>query len=149
MRKTTYSIILILLLVITVASCNQENTVQEEPAKISLNPNGDSELALLMRSMYDEADRIKKQIANKEPVTISLDHEKILSAHATEPKKAASPEFKTFAKAYLETVNKFEGANHEESIVIYESLIKNCLDCHKSVCPGPIVKINKLKKKSF
>ncbi len=54
------------------SSCNhapeEEKIEAKEPQKKSLNPNGDSELALLMRAMFDEAEQIKNQIINGEKV---------------------------------------------------------------------------------
>jgi CRISPR/Cas system CSM-associated protein Csm2 small subunit len=112
----------------------------------SLNPNGDSELALMMRSMYEEADRIKKQIADGEAVEIKLDHGKILTAHATEPEKAASAEYKGFAKVYLSHLEKLENAQGEEAEKHFKTLVDNCLSCHQALCPGPMVRIKKLKR---
>lgn len=122
-------------------SCSEENTVKQRP----LNPNGDSELALLMRAMFDEAQQIKQQIANGDSITLSLDHEKILSAHATEPRKAASPEYKAFAKSYLQTIKNLETVSYAQRADVYDNLVANCMTCHQAMCPGPIVKIKKLR----
>lgn len=110
-----------------------------------LNPNGDSELALLMRAMFDEAQQIKEQIANGKPVSLSLDHEKILTAHATEPEKAASEEFQAFATLYLKTIENLQKASPEKAIKLYDNMVDNCMSCHKALCPGPIVRIKKLR----
>ena len=127
-------------------SAPQEEKIKaEEPQKKSLNPNGDSELALLMRAMFDEAEQIKNQVINGEKVTTKLDHEKILSAHATEPEKANSPEFKAWAGAYLKNVERLKGANPENAETIFSELVSSCLSCHKALCPGPAVRIKKLK----
>ena len=97
-----------------------------------------------MRAMFDEAQRIKQQIANNEPITLSLDHEKILTAHATEPAKAASEEYKAFAAAYLQNIAYLETANAEQVANAYDGLIANCMTCHQALCPGPMVRIKKL-----
>lgn len=150
-------ITLFLFSLLLISSCNQEQedavsstssaSAEEEKKenKKSLNPNGDSELALLMREMFDEAQKIKKQVQNGEPVETTLDQEKILTAHATEPEKAASPEFKAWAGAYLASLDSLKEAKPENAEKIYRELVNNCLTCHKSLCPGPIVRINKLK----
>jgi hypothetical protein len=111
----------------------------------AINPNGDSELALLMRSMFDELEEAKTQIANQEPVTLELDHEKILTAHATKPEVAASDEFKGFAQAYLQSMEEFKEANSDQLVGRYTALINNCMACHEVLCPGPKVKIRKLR----
>lgn len=127
---------------------SKKETKTEEPKteiKAPLNPNGDSELALLMRGMYQEAEHIKKQVKQAEEVTVELDHMKILSAHATEPEKAASAEFKSFAQLYLARLNELKSAEGENKVVVYKSLVESCMSCHQALCPGPLVKIKKLR----
>lgn len=117
----------------------------EKKAAISpINPNGDSELALLMRAMFSDVERIKEQVQNGEAVTVEVNHEQLLSAHATEPAKAASSEFKAWGKAYLEGIETLIKSSPQNAEVAYTSLISTCLNCHQSFCPGPIKKINKL-----
>jgi|AntRauTorckE5430_2_1112549.scaffolds.fasta_scaffold09261_5 hypothetical protein len=62
------------------AACSEEKP--EQPAfssdnvqivKAPINPNGDSELALLMPAMYEEADRMNKAIERGEQPEITLD----------------------------------------------------------------------------
>jgi hypothetical protein len=116
----------------------------EKAVKKSLNPNGDSELALLMRDMLAEAKRIKKQVENGEEVTVKVDHEKIFSAHATEPAKAASAEYKTWGTAYLAGIETLKNSTPEMAEAAYTSLVNSCMNCHQALCPGPVVKIKKL-----
>ena len=131
-----------------ILSCNTKNENKEEAEKHTkkqINPNGDSELALLMREMYDEALLMKKQIKNGEKIKIKLDHDKILTAQATEPENANSLEYKTFAKSYLQTIENIKLASPAEIQDDYNSMVVNCITCHKSLCPGPLARINKLK----
>ncbi len=134
--------------------CNTAEKKPEEssPTKVTvekksdLNPNGDSELALLMRAMYDEAELIGKQLKNEEQVTINLDYEKILSAHATEPEKAKSPEYLAFAKAFLSNIDSLKVYEGEQAKVFYKNMVSNCMSCHQALCPGPVMRIKKLNK---
>ena len=137
---------LLLLFVLGVA-CTEDQTETPQVEKTNqqpINPNGDSELALLMRDMYDEARRIKKQIANGEPVTITLDHEAILTAHATEPDKAASETYKAFANSYLQTIEGLKVAPPERRVDIYDQMVSTCMGCHQQLCPGPMMRIRHL-----
>lgn len=145
-------LVLCFLSAILIIACHEvkrdENQSVKEEAfetKSSLNPNGDSELALLMRDMYKEAEHVKNQIKNGEDFKIKLDHEKILSAHATEPEKAASKEYKNFAKMYLANLDQLQNANSENVEMVFQSLVSSCLSCHQQLCPGPMVRIKKLK----
>ncbi|WP_228851764.1 hypothetical protein [Aegicerativicinus sediminis] len=136
-----------LLIFTVVVSCSEkkkESLVGENQIQQPINPNGDSELALLMRQMYDEAQLIKEQINKGEPIEINLNHEKILTAHATQPEKAASEEYRAFANLYLQSIKNLQSANANEVANIYDNMVVSCMTCHKVLCPGPMVKIKQL-----
>ena len=139
----------IVLFFITLAVACSNAEVESESSRIPVkwypNPNGDSELALLMRDMYEEALYVKQQVELGKPANIKLDHEKILTAHATEPEKAASDEYKAFAGVYLQTIEALKKANAEELPDMYNNLVVSCSTCHQALCPGPLARIEKLK----
>ncbi len=150
--RTVSQILFILSLNIVLfhSACNgnkAEHVEEKEKEVIPLNPNGDSELALLMRRMYDEMADVRKQIVNKTPIRINLDHSEILTAHATEPEKVASAEYKAFAQMYLNTIEQLRKIEEAEAAKpIFIQLVENCMSCHEALCPGPMVKIKKLKQ---
>lgn len=115
----------------------------EEPP---LNPNGDTELALLMRAMFEEGMDIKADIEAGNHPEIKLDHEKILTAEATQPEEAASPEFKSLADKYLYSVRQLGARNNIDAGKKYDDMVQACMDCHRSMCPGPLARIKKLKR---
>ena len=115
---------------------------EERPA--SLNPNGDSELAILMREMFEEGERIKEEIAEGKKPTINVDYEAVLTAQATEPEKAASDTYHAFAVSYIETMKALKKASAEEAGKLYVSMVNTCMDCHTELCPGPKRRIRKL-----
>lgn len=117
---------------------------QSEARPASLNPNGDSELAVLMREMFEEGERIKKEIAEGKKPTIAVDYEAVLTAQATEPQKAASDTYHAFALTYIETMKALEKASPEEAGKLYVSMVNTCMDCHTQLCPGPKMRIKKL-----
>lgn len=133
------AILVCLLLFTLLLSCGES-----AEATRPINPNGDSELALLMREMADEAEQLKEQIARGQAVTISVAHEEILTAEATEPEKAASAPYEAFATSYLETVNQLRHADADNISERYGEMVENCIVCHQALCPGPLVRINKL-----
>lgn len=138
--------LLFLFIFHVLCSCNNEKACKpaETTGKKIINPNGDSELALLMREMYDEAFALKQKIDEGKIEAGFLDHEKILTAHATEPEKAASSEYKAFAQAYLHQVKQLNSSSPNVKKEQYSYLISQCKNCHKALCPGPLVKIHKL-----
>lgn len=125
-------------------ACNVTEKNAHTTDKQILNPNGDSELALLMRAMFDDAARMKAQLDKGEQVTPNIDHKKILTAHATEPHKAASAQYKAFSAAYLNIIDSFEQAQKDDIDALYTDMVNSCIACHQSLCPGPIVRIEQL-----
>ena len=109
-----------------------------------INPNGDSELALLMRDMFEDGMKTKEKIKNGEIPELVLDFEKIHTAEATETEKAASPEYKVHALSYLQAVKALKNANKDNLEKSYTDMIDACMNCHKVLCPGPIVRIKKM-----
>jgi hypothetical protein len=141
----------IAILTYLAAACSEEKPEQPsfdasnvQIVKAPINPNGDSELALLMRAMYEEADRMKKAIERGEQPKITLDYDKILTAEATEPEKAASPTYKVHAQSYLQTLKALETAELAEAKVLFDKMVDSCMGCHTALCPGPKTRIKKL-----
>ena len=134
-------VFLALLLSGYLLSCNA-NTAQDSPPP--LNPNGDSELALLMRAMFDDAQAMKEQIEEGKQPRPTLDYQKILSAEATEPEKAASNTYKVHALSYLQTIKALQEAEAPQAASLYKNMVNSCMGCHKALCPGPTVRIKKL-----
>lgn len=121
-------------------ACSDEKTCATQP----LNPNGDSELAVLMRQMFDEGVRVKEQIQNGQAVDVQVDFEKILTAKATDPEKMQTAEFPGFATAYVEAMRALKAAKPEEAEALYSTMVTTCMNCHHNTCPGPVVRIKKL-----
>ena len=131
-------------------SCKNEEKKAEATCsadvKVSpINPNGDSELALLMRKMYADADSIKKLITNNEGNSTKEYIDELERIHTAIPtdKKVKTPEFEAYTKLMVNEANALfsNEANKAEG---FNSLVNRCIDCHKSFCPGPIDKIKKL-----
>lgn len=147
MINTIKIILLAISLMAFVIACNKESGEKKQVASNPqmLNPNGDSELAILMRNMADEAERIKAYVENGETPEIEVDYQQILSATATEPHKKATPEYKAFAEAHIQSMQLLEDADTSRMLTLYDNMVDNCINCHKALCPGPLVRIKKLK----
>lgn len=109
-----------------------------------LNPNGDSELAVLMRQLYEDGVRVKEQVKKGEPVSIQVDFEQIMTAKSTDPEKMQGPDFPHFATSYVEAMKALRDAPPAEAQDKYSAMVATCMNCHKNSCPGPIVRIKKL-----
>ncbi|MGE0637126.1 MAG: hypothetical protein AB7G44_11790 [Bacteroidia bacterium] len=110
-----------------------------------LNPNGDSELALLMRMMNDSTASVKELVEQgKLPEKFPEAFLKIHTAKPTDP-TVKTEEFETFADSYVEGLKQLYQSSPSELQTNYNSLVQRCINCHQSVCPGPIKAIKKLK----
>ncbi len=102
-----------------------------------------SELALSMRRMYDNMKIVGDSIYSKKTFADSLvlGYEVILTAEATNPDEITDLYY-GFARGWLLELDAFKA---DRTIENYHALMNACVNCHKSYCPGPIPKIQKLK----
>jgi len=134
-------------------------TEKKEESKPKLNyakytdstiyPNGGSELAVLMREMYDDSETIKKAVMEgKLPPDF---REKFLYLHKATPtdKDTKTEAYPDMAKAFEDNLNRlYDEKDEKKRIKQFDIVIQNCVACHQSHCPGPIKKIKKLNIKA-
>lgn len=137
----------IFFFIISCADTTTEQAINEEVTieVVDNHPNKDSELALLMRKMYNDADSIKQLIVNDEG-NISKEYiEALERIHTATPTDAdvKTPEFKAYTELMINEANALSSSeqNKKEG---FNNLVNKCVECHQSFCPGPIKKINKL-----
>jgi hypothetical protein len=125
---------------------------QKECIDNQINPNGDSELAIVMRNLFDNSLEIKNHIieldtlkSNKLPnkliekftYNLNLLH----SAKPTDKNLRDDGVYRAFANAYINTSEKFtNNLSHKN----FNTMVNNCIQCHEKFCLGTIQKINKL-----
>jgi len=118
-----------------------------EPQPRPVSPNNDSELALLMREMFEDSERIKAQmIRGVETLhATSLPQRDFAAIHAAIPTDSTvrGPVFTAFADAYLESVRQLEAAD-STSVFRFNRMVDQCMNCHTEFCPGPKKRIRKL-----
>lgn len=140
-----YYLFICMIAGIFLLTCQDEKLPKKSEKKTTIyNPNGDSELALLMREMWDDCMRVKEEVEAGKESNFSFDPKAIFTAHATEPEKAASETYRQMGEVYLRASESFEKAGSTERKDYYQALITTCVSCHKQLCPGPVAKINKL-----
>ena len=110
--------------------------------KRPINPNGDSELALLMRDMFEESDSLKQLVANGKQLTGLKKYKDIHSAIPTDP-TVTGPVFESFAAAYISSIEALETAD-SASVFNFNHMVDQCMNCHTEFCPGPKKRIKKL-----
>jgi hypothetical protein len=136
-------------IVVALFSCNgDEEKIAKDSAELcktkSLNPNGDSELALLMRELAAFSDSVKQDLLNnREPRPQPANLSTILTAKKTDENIDASV-YDPLARSYIASVEYFYTTKPEERIGNYNAMINACITCHQSFCGGPIKRIQKL-----
>lgn len=118
----------------------------EECVEVSeVNPNGDSELALLMRKLFDDADSLRLAI---QAGTGNISQEYIEAIEQCHTATPTDPDVKSVdyhAFTNLLVMEAVELMNAEDNRVgHFNSMVGKCIDCHNTVCPGPIKRIKKL-----
>jgi hypothetical protein len=133
---------MLMMLACALAACAQPDGVEKEVKARPINPNGDSELALLMRDMFDDGMRIKEQVQQGEQPTGLRDFQAIHTAIPTDS-TVRTPVFAAFSEAYLQSVRELE-AGDSSSVFRFNRMVDQCMNCHSEFCPGPKKRIRKL-----
>ncbi len=135
---------------ILLVACGDEPVKEEllDVSKIEVsetNPNGDSELALLMRKMFEDGEDIKALITNNEGNITQEYIQELERIHTATPTDAdvKTPEFEAYTKLMIEEANVLFSSDSNR-VQGFNNLVNRCIDCHQSFCPGPIKRIKKL-----
>lgn len=124
------------------------DNAEEESASCTtkpVNPNGDSELSVLMRDMRSSSESLRQKIV--QGVLPEKFPEEFLKIHTAKPtdsetKKAS---FEGFANSYIYNLQILYHSPKEELTQNYNAVVTACANCHSEHCPGPLKAINKLK----
>ena len=109
----------------------------------ALNPNGDSELALLMRAMADEFTAVKKVIEEGGEIGHISDFKSIYTAIPTKESMKDNG-FQAFAQAFLQSVDELENSEKTQRSEAYKGVVNACMNCHEASCHGPMRRIEKM-----
>ena len=112
----------------------------------SVNPNGSSELALLMRTLEKTGERNKVLlISEKSPEKWPENRvEKLLTATPTDD-EIKGTHYDAFALDFIAAVQNFNKSDKKsEAITLHNRIIGVCMSCHEQSCAGPMVRIKKL-----
>ena len=121
----------------------KEDQPEPEIKQASLNPNGDSELALLMRQMADELTALKENIETEVDMSKISDYKTI---HTATPTKVSMKEkgYQSYATAFLISLENLENSTPENRVETYNEVINACVNCHEVTCHGPLRRIEKM-----
>lgn len=104
-----------------------------------------SPLAQLMRDMTAFADSTKRRLLRKEDLLpYPAGFKDMLTAEPT-PGMMDHRTFDPFAFSYLHQLDSLYKVVPEQRQAAFDELIQYCAACHGQVCPGPLVRIKKLR----
>ena len=107
-----------------------------------INPNGASELAMLMRQMQKDLGAARVTVLDGGTVASMWPrHRKLRCSWPTDPADR-TPAFDGLAATYLGQVRAFDQA---PSATTFDSVLTACRSCHDNSCPGPVVVIEGLR----
>ena len=145
MKKIIFAILLLAYL----GTSQLVSGVSDDSATIindstDLNPNGSSELSLLMRQMFDHAAAARKlTLQNQKDGEYPKMFDAIYTAEPTDA-ETKNNYYDTFAGLYLNAIKNYSSSNNGDLKSNYNNLVNTCLACHSTHCPGPVPKIKKL-----
>ncbi|CAN5377543.1 hypothetical protein BH11BAC2_BH11BAC2_08220 [soil metagenome] len=151
MKKTACYYVLPLLLMVFVSisqtACNKgkkDNSADTPACAKPLNPNGDSELAILMRVMVKATEANTVQLKNNVGIVpYPESFHDILTAtpsDSTLDKKM----FDGYAKGYIQAITEFNKADLTMQVASHNNVVQSCKSCHEQFCRGPIKRIEKM-----
>ena len=113
---------------------------KEEPVTI-IDPNDTSEMALLMRDMFEKLEVIKDKIENN--ADLSKEQLSFAAIHLQEVTDSSfiKEGLVPMSEGYIRIINQFNNHPTKEN---YKSIVNSCINCHISMCPGPLERIDNL-----
>jgi hypothetical protein len=101
------------------------------------NPNGDSELAALMRRFVDDLGAARAAVKARAPkAALAKAHRRMRCAWPTDVKDR-TPTFDALAIVYLAQVEALDAAGPAADLE-YARVLEGCQGCHQASCPGPL-----------
>lgn len=131
-----------IVLILAVALIALISCLGESSSEMKSHGDERSELAILMREMFDQGLVLKGQVDRGEELTGLRRFEEIHSAIPTDP-EVSGPLFDAFATSYLNSVSKLEESDSTK-VEVYNAMVDQCMSCHTEFCPGPKRVIKKL-----
>lgn len=139
--------VLFLGLLALTLSCSKQKPAEasEDTTKVqSLNPNGDSELAIIMRTMHEHGKILRKELLSDTTITpYPATIKNINQATPTDGMIDDHKIFESFSALYLSKLDSIylDGVNRK---LQFNRMVSSCVTCHQEYCYGPIPAIKKL-----
>lgn len=138
---------LLLTLLALIAACTSEGEAPrpDGPTTYVAGPEATaSDLARMMRDMTAFADSTNARLqAGRDLPPYPAAFKGMLTATPT-PGMVDHRTFDPFAFAFLHQLDSLYSTPVEHRAEVFNAVVAGCAACHGQVCPGPLVRINKL-----
>ena len=137
---------ILVLCIIAYSLFSYQRTTAQNKKESTNYPNKDSELAILMRDLVENTEKVKKQIINGEEIEFFVEFAKLHTSVPTEADLRDNGLYTAFAESYINSVKELINTENDKT-KLYNNMIQSCINCHQQICPGPVKRIRKLKIK--
>jgi hypothetical protein len=116
----------------------------EDCAKPTKYPNQDKPMALMMRQMADDAQKMKDKVEAGEQ--IDANEFPLIRFHLVEPTDpdVLQPQFYENARLFQQAHKAMMSVPANKQKEMYTAYINQCINCHQTYCSGPLKRIRKL-----
>jgi len=129
-------------------SCQQPSSTatgeKEASVPADINPNGSSELALMMREMTEYQKRLRSGLADEALPEFPEYFYAISAVNHTSGIIKDKALFNGFVQSWLSSMEALHVAPRSERNTLYKLTVEQCLACHRQHCQGPIPMIQGL-----
>lgn len=142
-----YSCVFVFFITLVVSCKSKVEDKSAAECKIAsddLNPNGDSELAVLMRAMTVATEKNTALLREKKETENYNDTLNTILTAKPSDLGLDKDIFDGFAKTYLAAIADFNNADVANKIKAHNVIVQNCKSCHEQFCRGPLKRIAKL-----
>lgn len=128
---------------VAVPQANHLDTA-EDCAKPTKYPNQDKPMALMMRQMADNAQKMKDKIESG--AIVNAADFPFIRFHLVEPTDpdVLQPQFFENARMFQEAHKALVTSGKDKQREMYTAYIAQCINCHQTYCSGPLKRIRKL-----
>ena len=138
--RNKHLVFIVLVVILSCGKSKKEVHIEQEP--LMYEP---TEMALLMRSMYEFNKATKMQIVNND--SLLPFPEEFLTIHTailTDPDERTK-EFDSLSTQFLKAQKATFSSNSDSTKYHFNRSINLCVSCHETRCVGPIPMIKKLR----
>lgn len=149
MKNTSYIFAFILLISLALVHCGAEEKKVEKKGESKpsvTNPNGMSEMALLMEKMSQTFFQLKDSIQHNQNFSgISpVAHFNTISSAKTTKQNVINDAYLAYANSFLTSYEILLESTPQDRVKEFNRAVTACKNCHQDICPGPLARINKL-----